>query len=142
MFKAICLIRRKPGMTMSDFIDRYENGHAVLCAQLIPGMVRYLRRYVQHEDVFLYPGAASLDFDVVTELWYESRQAYDNSMQSLEEPAKAALLLEDEKQLFDLTSIRRFVVDEGETSDRSEEHTSELQSLMRISYAVFCLKKK
>src|SRR3546814_2436059 len=28
------------------------------------------------------------------------------------------------------------------TKDRSEEHTSELQSLMRISYAVFCLKKK
>src|SRR3546814_1474074 len=28
------------------------------------------------------------------------------------------------------------------TSIRSEEHTSELQSLMRISYAVFCLKKK
>src|SRR3546814_3740096 len=28
------------------------------------------------------------------------------------------------------------------TMDRSEEHTSELQSLMRISYAVFCLKKK
>src|SRR3546814_8162081 len=28
------------------------------------------------------------------------------------------------------------------TSDRSEEHTSELQSLMRISYAVFCLTKK
>src|SRR3546814_1547261 len=27
-------------------------------------------------------------------------------------------------------------------ADRSEEHTSELQSLMRISYAVFCLKKK
>src|SRR3546814_8702005 len=26
--------------------------------------------------------------------------------------------------------------------DRSEEHTSELQSLMRISYAVFCMKKK
>src|SRR3546814_5105421 len=29
-----------------------------------------------------------------------------------------------------------------ELSDRSEEHTSELQSLMRISYAVFCLKTK
>src|SRR3546814_8595050 len=28
------------------------------------------------------------------------------------------------------------------TAERSEEHTSELQSLMRISYAVFCLKKK
>src|SRR3546814_7051269 len=30
----------------------------------------------------------------------------------------------------------------GTADDRSEEHTSELQSLMRISYAVFCLKKK
>src|SRR3546814_3864291 len=30
----------------------------------------------------------------------------------------------------------------GTTAVRSEEHTSELQSLMRISYAVFCLKKK
>src|SRR3546814_7091018 len=32
--------------------------------------------------------------------------------------------------------FRRYIV------ERSEEHTSELQSLMRISYAVFCLKKK
>src|SRR3546814_4805714 len=30
----------------------------------------------------------------------------------------------------------------GFNNERSEEHTSELQSLMRISYAVFCLKKK
>src|SRR3546814_6057865 len=30
----------------------------------------------------------------------------------------------------------------GDAIFRSEEHTSELQSLMRISYAVFCLKKK
>src|SRR3546814_1180217 len=30
----------------------------------------------------------------------------------------------------------------GDDTARSEEHTSELQSLMRISYAVFCLKKK
>src|SRR3546814_9833800 len=33
-------------------------------------------------------------------------------------------------------------VSSGLASPRSEEHTSELQSLMRISYAVFCLKKK
>src|SRR3546814_2834384 len=31
---------------------------------------------------------------------------------------------------------------QGPKGSRSEEHTSELQSLMRISYAVFCLKKK
>src|SRR3546814_9537994 len=41
--------------------------------------------------------------------------------------------------------IRRYAVPWYRQSDhdpRSEEHTSELQSLMRISYAVFCLKKK
>src|SRR3546814_10181269 len=34
------------------------------------------------------------------------------------------------------------ISDDALKLDRSEEHTSELQSLMRISYAVFCLKKK
>src|SRR3546814_5479379 len=33
-------------------------------------------------------------------------------------------------------------LEDSKTDVRSEEHTSELQSLMRISYAVFCLKKK
>src|SRR3546814_4438724 len=37
---------------------------------------------------------------------------------------------------------RSFDLTRGQRLYRSEEHTSELQSLMRISYAVFCLKKK
>src|SRR3546814_5644861 len=37
---------------------------------------------------------------------------------------------------------QRVVIVEQRGQIRSEEHTSELQSLMRISYAVFCLKKK
>src|SRR3546814_10617954 len=37
---------------------------------------------------------------------------------------------------------KRFRKRRGNFEFRSEEHTSELQSLMRISYAVFCLKKK
>src|SRR3546814_2354429 len=44
-----------------------------------------------------------------------------------------------------LQRLEHFVVqalDHGLGSTKSEEHTSELQSLMRISYAVFCLKKK
>src|SRR3546814_1902766 len=46
----------------------------------------------------------------------------------------------------DLSHSRRFMQSKSiiapEQAARSEEHTSELQSLMRISYAVFCLKKK
>src|SRR3546814_10512799 len=41
-----------------------------------------------------------------------------------------------------LVRIRQFRAVVHEVGVRSEEHTSELQSLMRISYAVFCLKKK
>src|SRR3546814_14758216 len=60
----------------------------------------------------------------------------------------------DEEVLYggqDQVLLRRVVVDLGPARHarpadhlcgRSEEHTSELQSLMRISYAVFCLKKK
>src|SRR3546814_4330612 len=48
----------------------------------------------------------------------------------------------------DLSSVREIVENYKKANPqrvkdvRSEEHTSELQSLMRISYAVFCLKKK
>src|SRR3546814_10271316 len=54
-----------------------------------------------------------------------------------------------EAGLFEIGRLGRPVVlvmvrqiDPGIAFPRSEEHTSELQSLMRISYAVFCLKKK
>src|SRR3546814_2833661 len=45
--------------------------------------------------------------------------------------------------LFDRSARQRGRKDHPQpVAERSEEHTSELQSLMRISYAVFCLKKK
>src|SRR3546814_1812468 len=50
------------------------------------------------------------------------------------------------KVVDDDEQVKGYETGEGEyvmlEEDRSEEHTSELQSLMRISYAVFCLKKK
>src|SRR3546814_5235756 len=42
----------------------------------------------------------------------------------------------------DLNRLRGLISEMGGRAERSEEHTSELQSLMRNSYAVFCLKKK
>src|SRR3546814_10902247 len=42
----------------------------------------------------------------------------------------------------DLEGIYDAIKENALLAKRSEEHTSELQSLMRISYAVFCLKKK
>src|SRR3546814_5517565 len=61
-----------------------------------------------------------------------------------EKPAADALLRSFMPQFAsaDHTALSRIQCGEAMNSPRSEEHTSELQSLMRISYAVFCLKKK
>src|SRR3546814_7331023 len=48
---------------------------------------------------------------------------------------------DDQRQSLD-RGARRHAHGIERAEERSEEHTSELQSLMRISYAVFCLKKK
>src|SRR3546814_3345956 len=53
-------------------------------------------------------------------------------------PCLAAVKIDDGNA----ASFRREAARRGKAKTRSEEHTSELQSLMRISYAVFCLKKK
>src|SRR3546814_10076177 len=54
------------------------------------------------------------------------------------DPVDAAVL----QRFGDLVQPAVSVVPSAAQAKRSEEHTSELQSLMRISYAVFCLKKK
>src|SRR3546814_9165533 len=61
---------------------------------------------------------------------------------------RSADLFESSWEEIDRASFIALWTQEAETlrqkvdTERSEEHTSELQSLMRISYAVFCLKKK
>src|SRR3546814_251315 len=62
--------------------------------------------------------------------------AYSEFRQKVEEGSVKQVVLSDDRVTGEMTNGDRF------TANRSEEHTSELQSLMRISYAVFCLKKK
>src|SRR3546814_7601744 len=59
----------------------------------------------------------------------------------------ASILTDRVQEMVDLPGYRDLLeqlraTDDAEEMARSEEHTSELQSLMRSSYAVFCLKKK
>src|SRR3546814_10526429 len=53
-----------------------------------------------------------------------------------------ALQLDELREVSRRDKIRKLIRPSEAGRLRSEEHTSELQSLMRISYAVFCLKKK
>src|SRR3546814_7880001 len=61
------------------------------------------------------------------------------------EPDDARIEREDVGRQARIVRVQKGIGQRGRVEDilyRSEEHTSELQSLMRISYAVFCLKKK
>src|SRR3546814_4709718 len=88
---------------------------------------------------------------------YYSREFHDLEVEKLWRRVRQLACHEDEipevgdALVYDIASLSFIVVKTGEDEfsaypnacrHRSEEHTSELQSLMRISYAVFCLKKK
>src|SRR3546814_9739866 len=55
---------------------------------------------------------------------------------------RRCLRADDQRWVVMQHQIDQLLRHRGRDAARSEEHTSELQSLMRISYAVFCLKKK
>src|SRR3546814_2344628 len=78
-------------------------------------------------------GARNLSPNSCLPCWRPSSRATETSF--------AAARPEDERD-GDPGSIRQARRGQAPRRARSEEHTSELQSLMRISYAVFCLKKK
>src|SRR3546814_9469604 len=72
----------------------------------------------------------------------------DRTVATLQDAGLYRMLLPRELAGAELTHLEAMKIIErlawahGSTGWRSEEHTSELQSLMRITYAVFCLKKK
>src|SRR3546814_6397735 len=72
-----------------------------------------------------------------TQSWYDIIDPMSSTAGTLSRGDLEAVSILDEVDIPNLPGFKARVIDE-----RSEEHTSELQSLMRISYAVFCLKKK
>src|SRR3546814_9010932 len=68
----------------------------------------------------------------------QAGDAVDSAQQAAGEAAQEAMSQAQQQA----AQAQQQVNDAAQQGLRSEEHTSELQSLMRISYAVFCLKKK
>src|SRR3546814_4684240 len=72
----------------------------------------------------------------------EATQAVLRRIERLQPRLNAFITVAGEQVLRDARAAEQAVMDGRPLGPRSEEHTSELQSLMRISYVVFCLKKK
>src|SRR3546814_1216635 len=90
-------------------------------AQTLPGA-----DYIQ--DV-----ANTLSDGVVSDIWFDAH-AYKG------EEAAENTISETQEAMSEAARILRIVADQAAASPRSEERTSDLQSLLRISYTVLCLK--
>src|SRR3546814_20030595 len=114
-------------------------------------MIRRQPRSTRTDTLFPYPPRFRSNGEWMDRLDEQQRRAAGSRMPLLSNrlvliaPADSPLRLRlsPELPLRALLGDGRLAVgDPAHVPARSEEHTSELQSLMRISYAVFCLKKK
>ncbi len=110
MIKFVSLLKRRPGMSFEEFVTYYETRHAVLGAEHLPGAQHYERRFLRPVP---HPIDGSLreDYDCITELWFDDREAMEKSFAHLGEPDIAALFAEDEEKLFDRSRSLCYVVD-------------------------------
>jgi uncharacterized protein (TIGR02118 family) len=115
MFKVLILLKRRPGMSVEEFRDYYEGVHSKLGEKHASGMRRYIRRYVQPVSSPFAGQSSELDFDVVTELWYDDRAAFERAMQRSSGSDVAAEIAADEERLFDRSKTRFATVVELES---------------------------
>lgn len=115
MFKTVIMLKRKPGMSFEDFKDYYESHHRKLGEKVLPSGIHYVRRYLQPVPNPVTGEVTELEFDVLTEVWYESREAFEAAMVALSEPEIAAEVAEDEEKLFDRTKNRFCTIEEHES---------------------------
>jgi uncharacterized protein (TIGR02118 family) len=115
VFKVMVMIKRKPGMSMEDFIAYYENNHAPLGASKVPNLKRYVRHFIRPYGNEIYSADSESSYDVLTEIWFDDKADFERGMAYLTAPETAAIIGADEENLFDKSSIRFMLMEDHET---------------------------
>ena len=105
MLKQICFFRKRPDMTMEEFMDYYENQHSQLAKKTgakpaIPNAVRYVRRYLVPEKNPVTGEVHDPGYDCIMEIWWNSREDFENSQRIISDPERLPLTKADEANLF------------------------------------------
>jgi uncharacterized protein (TIGR02118 family) len=118
--KLILIVRRKKGLSHQEFREYYENNHVPLAVRLIPLFSEYKRNYVDQKEkytpVHVVNAAAEPDFDVLTEICFDSRADYDKMLLTLADPEIGRLMAEDEEKFIDRNRISMYIVEEYKTA--------------------------
>jgi hypothetical protein len=117
-YKILLFMKRRPGMTFEAFRDYYENHHAPLCEKYASGISRYMRRFLTPHPNPETGANAELQFDVITELWFEDEAVFRGTVQYLATSIMPDEVVEDEKRLFDRSKTRMATVVECESTSR------------------------
>lgn len=110
MFKILAFSSSKDGVSAEALRRAYEERHVPLIEKLARPPGTYRRNYVRRND----PANANvsvIDFDVVTELEFEDRGAFESWMSSLSRPGTIELVDADLASFCDLSRFRMCVVD-------------------------------
>lgn len=105
MLKQICFFRKRPDMTMDEFMDYYENQHSQLAQKMgaqpaIPNAVRYVRRYLVPERNPITGEIHDPGYDCIMEIWWNSREDFERSQAIISSPERLPMTKADEEKLF------------------------------------------
>jgi hypothetical protein len=105
MLKQICFFKKRDDMTMDEFMDYYENQHSQLAKKsgakpAIPNAVRYVRRYLKPEINPVTGEVHDCGYDCIMEIWWNSREDFENSQRIISSPDRLPAIKEDEMNLF------------------------------------------
>src|ERR1700679_102913 len=82
MLKVMAFLVKKQGLDIGDLIDYYETHHVPLILRLAPAPSTYRRNYLRRDATASGPD----DFDIVTELVFLNRAAYQNRVSTMYAP--------------------------------------------------------
>jgi hypothetical protein len=105
MFKQLCFFRKRPDMTMEQFMDYYENQHSQLSKKMglkpsLPNATRYVRHYLKPEKNPVTGEIHDSGYDCLMEIWWNSRADFEASQAIISSPERLPHTMADEKNLF------------------------------------------
>ena len=115
MIKVIMLMKRRPGMTIPEFREYYENNHRVIGEKYLNG---YAKKYIRRFTNPLIDRSGNLtdpEYDVIMEVWYPDEATLKACGEKLSQTEIAKEIHEDEEKIFDTRYMRSYTVDEYES---------------------------
>lgn len=114
MYKSVAFFKRKDGLTHEEFKEYYERYHVPLKTELLklPGLSRYVRRYLTPLTDPITDDMRLSGFDVITEVWFEDKASFDHYRAISLEPEYRRLTAEDEDKFLDRDHMYFHTVDE------------------------------